>query len=61
MWGEFGAWKDYPWWGEAYVLGLEPFSSHPTNGLASAVDNGSALTLAGGESRTLRLRAEVLT
>ena len=37
----------------AYVVGLEPFSSHPTEGLARAVANGTALTL--GPHATLRL------
>jgi hypothetical protein len=45
LWHEFGDTTDYPWWGRAYVAGLEPFSSYPTNGLPEAVGNGSALTL----------------
>lgn len=61
MWQELGATVDYPWWGRAYVLGLEPFSSHPTNGLAEAVRNGTALQLAGGEKRTLTLAATVVS
>lgn len=60
MWQELGAWRDYPWWGEAYVVGLEPFSSFPTNGLAEAVENGSALRVPAGGNRTLSLRATVL-
>lgn len=60
MWQELGAWRDYPWWGEAYVVGLEPFSSIPTNGLAEAVENGSALRVPAGGCRTLWLRATVL-
>jgi hypothetical protein len=60
LWQELGATTDYPWWGRAYVVGLEPFSSYPTDGLAAAVANGTALRLAGGERRTLRLAARVL-
>lgn len=60
MWQELGASADYPWWGRAYVVGLEPFSSMPTNGLAAAVDNGTALTLEPYETKVLSLRAEVL-
>jgi hypothetical protein len=59
LWQELGATTDYPWWGRAYVLGLEPFSSYPTNGLAAAVANGTALRLAGGERKRLRLAATV--
>ncbi|MEU7897298.1 DUF4432 family protein [Nonomuraea sp. NPDC049152] len=61
LWQEVGASKDWPWWGRAYVLGLEPFSSMPTDGLSTAVDNGTAMLLGPGESRTARLRAEVIT
>ncbi|MFF4620812.1 DUF4432 family protein [Nonomuraea jabiensis] len=60
MWQELGASTDYPWWGRAYTLGLEPFSSMPTDGLAAAVDNGTALVLGPHETKVLRLRAEVL-
>lgn len=60
MWQEVGATTDYPWWGRAYTVGLEPFSSMPTNGLAEAVANGTALTLGPHETKVLRLRAEVL-
>ena len=38
----------------------EPFSSYPTNGLAEAVANGTALSLAGHACRTLRLEVGVL-
>lgn len=60
LWQELGATTDYPWWGRAYVLGLEPFSSYPTDGLAAAVANGTALQLAGGGRRTLRLSAALV-
>ncbi|GAA4050772.1 DUF4432 family protein [Nonomuraea soli] len=60
MWQEFGASLGHPWWGRAFVLGLEPFSSMPTNGLAEAVANGTAMILGPLESKTMWLRAEVL-
>nr|WP_236667172.1 hypothetical protein [Nonomuraea sp. K271] len=60
MWQELGASTDHPWWGRAYTVGLEPFSSMPTDGLAAAVANGTALTLDPHETKELRLRAEVL-
>jgi hypothetical protein len=59
-WQEFGATKGYPWYGRNYNIGLEPSSSYPTNGLPDAVANGSALTIAPGESRSLWLTAMVI-
>ncbi len=58
FWQEFGAITGYPWYGRHYNIGLEPFSSYPTNGLADAVANGTAITFAPREQRTLWLRAE---
>ncbi|GAA2454761.1 hypothetical protein GCM10010191_87170 [Actinomadura vinacea] len=60
MWQELGASLDYPWWGRAYVMGLEPFAGRPTDGLAEAAANGTALTLGPREVRTLWLRAAVI-
>jgi hypothetical protein len=53
LWHELGATVDHPWWGRAYVVGVEPFSSYPTDGLPAAVGNGSALPLHEGQARTL--------
>jgi hypothetical protein len=60
VWQELGASRGYPWYGRPYVMGLEPFSSHPTDGLPAAVANGTALRLAGGEERRLTWSARVL-
>ncbi|MFG1704835.1 DUF4432 family protein [Nonomuraea sp. M3C6] len=60
MWQELGASTGYPWWGRVYTVGLEPFSSMPTDGLAAAVANGTALILDPHETKVLRLRAEVV-
>jgi hypothetical protein len=60
MWQELGASTGYPWWGRAYTVGLEPFSSMPTDGLAAAVANGTALLLGPDETKILMLRAEVM-
>lgn len=51
MWQEFGDAHDYPWWGGLYAVGMEPFSSYGMDGLASAVENGSALRLSPHEVR----------
>lgn len=50
----------YPWYGRHWNIGLEPFSSYPTNGLAEAVANGTALELSPGEERAFSLSAEVI-
>lgn len=60
FWQEFGRTVGYPWYGRHWNIGLEPFSSYPTNGLAEAVANGTALELAPGERRAFSLAAEVV-
>ena len=59
LWREFGASKDYPFWGDTYALGLEPFSSMPTEGLAHAVDNQTAIVFETGETRTFDWSVEL--
>ena len=59
LWQEFGEARDYPWWGQLYAVGMEPFSSYGIEGLASAVENGSALRLAPHEVRTAWLEVTV--
>ena len=59
-WQEFGATTGYPWYGQNYNIGLEPFSSYPTNGLAEAVRNGTALTLEPDGPREFWLTMTVL-
>ncbi|HEV2508333.1 DUF4432 family protein [Bosea sp. (in: a-proteobacteria)] len=58
-WQEFGAMRDYPWFGRHYNIGLEPFTSMPREGLAAAVENGTASSLMAGERKTFWLRATV--
>jgi hypothetical protein len=53
LWHELGDTTGHPWWGRAHVVGVEPFSSYPTNGLPDAVANGSALELGPNERREL--------
>jgi Domain of unknown function (DUF4432) len=60
FWQEFGATRGYPWYGRHYNIGLEPFTSYPTNGLEEAVRLGTAVELGAGEQRDFRLVATVL-
>jgi hypothetical protein len=60
FWQEFGATEGYPWYGRHWNIGLEPFSSYPTNGLADAVANGTALELGPHEERAFSLATEVV-
>jgi galactose mutarotase-like enzyme len=55
-WQEFGANKEYPWYGRHYNVGLEPFCGFPTHGLGEALNNGSAGTIGPGEKRSLWLK-----
>lgn len=50
LWYELGATAGAPWYGTLVAIGLEPNSSWPTNGLAVAVANGSALWLDPGQA-----------
>lgn len=61
LWQECGDTTGFPWWGRAYVVGVEPFSSYPTNGLPDAVANGSALTLGPHVSKELAWSVEVIS
>jgi Domain of unknown function (DUF4432) len=59
IWQEAGATTGYPWYGQRYVLGLEPFSSMPSEGLAAAVAGGTALALEPHGELEGRLRISV--
>lgn len=47
-WMVFNGVKDYPWWGNTYNIGLEPWSSIPMN-FESARKNGKVLKIKGNE------------
>lgn len=59
-WQEFGASREWPWWGRFYNIGLEPFSSIPTTGLADGVRSGTALTIEPGAPIDFWFAAEVV-
>jgi Domain of unknown function (DUF4432) len=60
LWQEPASSPGYPWWSGDYLIGLEPFSSYPTNGLAEAVANGSALHVGGAATVQAETRIEVI-
>jgi hypothetical protein len=45
IWQALGGGIGYPWFGRAYCMGIEPWSSYPCSGLQAAVDNGTSLHL----------------
>ena len=59
FWQEYGASGFYPWYGRHYNVGLEPFSSYPTDGIEAAVENGTALRVDAGEERRFSTRVGV--
>jgi galactose mutarotase-like enzyme len=50
FWQQFGAWKEYPWWGTEYLVGLEPWTSAPGTGLGDPTALDSSPRIAAGES-----------
>ncbi|GGD36843.1 DUF4432 family protein [Pseudoxanthomonas indica] len=55
LWQIWGGGQDYPWYGMPHLLALEPASDLPS--LAESVRRGTAITLAGGQSRRTVLEA----
>ncbi len=49
--------QGYPWWQRLHTMALEPWTSYPTNGLAEAVENGTALLLQPDQTVETRLCA----
>ncbi|MDC3415152.1 DUF4432 family protein [Terrihalobacillus insolitus] len=59
VWQEFGATDAYPWYGRHYNIGLEPFSSMPTDGLEEAVKNKTALYFSPLETKGTKYSIQV--
>jgi hypothetical protein len=57
FWQVWGGGPEYPWWGREYDFALEPWTSRPDSGLLEAIRNGTARTIAGGETLSTRLLA----
>lgn len=52
FWQQFGAWKEYPWWGTEYLVGLEPWTSAPGSGLGHPETLKNSPRVAPGDSLT---------
>lgn len=58
FWQEFRGSPGFPWYKQAYVMAIEPFSSIPSQGLVAAMHKtGTHRTLQPGESIEAELRA----
>lgn len=60
-WQSMGGGFGYPWYGRTYNVGLEPFTSYTNEGLAKAIENGTALKLQPGERVGASLKAVAYT
>jgi galactose mutarotase-like enzyme len=60
VWQEFGGSEGYPWYSQAYALGLEPFTGYttgPRSGLAEVIRAGRERRLLPGEKFNAGLKA----
>ena len=60
-WQSFGGGFGYPWYGRTYNVGLEPFTSYTSDGLANAIENETALKLEPGQRIEASQKAVVYT
>lgn len=60
FWRDFGGEHGAPYFGRHFNVGLEPFSSPPTETLSQSVSAGTALAFEPGQSRTAWLHFEVI-
>lgn len=60
FWLVYGRAPGYPWWDNAYVIALEPWTSIPNN-LNLALESGTQATLKGGEAITFTCTATAFT
>lgn len=58
-WQEFGASSGWPWFGRAWVLGLEPFAGFPPNAGAGPAAGREPLAFAPGETKRVRITASM--
>jgi galactose mutarotase-like enzyme len=55
IWQECHDQSGYPWWGEHHIVGVEPQSSPHARGLAQSVEDGTAIEIGPGESRSIQV------
>ncbi|NPV87652.1 MAG: aldose 1-epimerase [Anaerolineae bacterium] len=60
FWLVYGRAPGFPWWNQAYVVALEPWSGIPA-GLQRAFERGNQLSLKGGESISVSLCAVAIS
>ena len=60
-WQSLGGGYGYPWYGRTYNVGLEPFTSYTNEGLANAIENGTALELESGQRVEASVKAIAYT
>jgi hypothetical protein len=60
FWLVYGRAPGYPWWDNAYVIALEPWTSIPNN-LNLALESGTQAILKGGETTTFSCTATAIT
>jgi hypothetical protein len=58
LWMEFNGTEEYPWYGKAYTLAVEPFTS-PAPTLAQTIEKGYSVSLNPGESNYFWINAKV--
>jgi hypothetical protein len=58
-WQEFGATRDWPWFGRAFVIGLEPFAGPPPNAHLGDAPGREPLRIGPGEQLSVSFRAVV--
>ena len=62
FWQEMHASPGFPWYGEVYVMAIEPFTSMPGHGLTKVMEKtGTQLTLASGQSIEVEFAGVLIT
>lgn len=58
-WTERNGVQDFPWWGDCYTVGLEPWTSPWADEPEKAIEQGDWMRLEAGETKATELRAQV--
>ncbi len=60
LWANYNGERTYPWFGRAYAVAVEPFSSRVETGIDSlneTIGNKTALKIGGGDTITFKMKA----